>query len=438
MNVSIRYLSLLAILAITLTACGAVPAAQPPTALPTSTAVSAPTQAPITPALTAAPAPTVAPTVAVLDAPVANLTEGCVTDYNPEIDYFSEKVTLSDSVGWTIEYFNNYKVITVLNPWRDAEEQFRYVLVQCGTPPPADVGEAQVIEVPVQSIVTMSTTQLPHLNTLGLLDRLVGVDSFQYISTPAVVEKIEAGELVQIGSGAEVNVEQAIDLEPELIMTYGVGSPESDSHPKLLEVGLKVALNSEYMESSPLGRAEWIKFTGAFFNREAAATAAYGEIASRYDKIAALARTVSEKPTVFTGAPFQGTWYMPGGNSYVAKLFADAGADYLWADDDSTGSQQLSFEEVFERAQGADFWLNTSSWKSLADGLAADERFAQFAAFQNGNVFNNNVRLNPNGGNDYWETGVTNPDLVLADLIRILHPELLPEHELYFYQQLQP
>jgi iron complex transport system substrate-binding protein len=430
-----RMVALLLIIA--LAACGAQPAAQAPTEAPAPT--TAPTTAPAPTAVpTEPPAPTAAPTVAVLEQPVANLTEGCVTDYDPEIDYFPEKVTLSDSVGWTIEYFNNYKLITVLNPWRNADVQFRYVLVQCGTPPPAEVGDAQVIEVPVKTIVTMSTTQLPHLNTLGLLDRLVGVDSFQYINTPAVVELIEADKLVEIGSGAEVNVELAIDLEPDLIMTYAVGSPDSDSHPKLIEAGLKVALNSEYMETSPLGRAEWIKFTGAFFNQEAAATQAYADLAERYAAMAALTRDVSERPTVFTGAPFRGTWYMPGGKSYVAQLLADAGADYLWAEDDSVGSQQLSFEEVFERAQGADFWLNTSSWQSLADALAADERFAQFAAFQTGNVFNNNARLNPNGGNDYWETGVTNPDLVLADLIRILHPELLPDHELFFYQQLQP
>jgi iron complex transport system substrate-binding protein len=369
---------------------------------------------------------------------MANLTEGCVTDYDPDVDYFPEKITLSDSVGWTIAYANNYKVITVLNPWRDADVQFRYVLVQCGTPPPADVGDAQVIEAPIDTIVTMSTTQLPHLNELDLLDRLIGVDNFRFINTPAVVQKIEAGELVEIGGGSEVNVEQAIDLDPDLIMTYGVGNPENDAHPKLIEAGLQVALNSEYMETSPLGRAEWIKFTGAFFNQEAAATAVYDNIAERYNEIAAQARDVSDKPPVFTGAPFQGTWSMPGGNSYVARLLADAGADYLWANDDSTGSQQLSFEAVFERAQDANFWLNTSSWQSLADGLAADERFAEFSAFQNGNVFNNNVRLNENGGNDYWETGVTNPHLVLADLIKIFHPELLPDHELYFYQQLEP
>jgi iron complex transport system substrate-binding protein len=304
--------------------------------------------------------------------------------------------------------------------------------------PPADTGDALVIEVPVNRIVAMTMTQLPHLSELGVLDTLVGVDSFLYINNPDVRKKIEAGELVEIGSGGQVNVEQALDLQPDLIMTYGVGNPEYDAHPKLLEANLKVVLDSEYMETSPLGRAEWIKFTAAFFNREAQATRVYSTIAGRYKEMAAKARSAATRPTVFTGAPYKGTWYMPGGKSYVAQLLADAGANYLWADDTSTGSQPLSFEEVFERARNADFWLNAGMWKSLADAKVEDERLTRFAAFQKGNVFNNNKRLNENGGNDYWETGVTNPHLVLADLIKIFHPELLPDHELYFYQQLTP
>ncbi len=423
----------LALLAITLIACGS-----PQTAAPS------PTNAPATPTVAVAPttaptiAPTIVPTVAAIETPTTNLTEGCVTGYDPEIDYFPEKVSLSDSVGWTIEYFNNYKVITVLNPWRDAKVQFRYVLVQCGTPPPDNVGDALVIDVPVKSIVTMSTTHLPHLSELGLLDTLVGVDSFLYINNPDVRKKIAAGELVEIGGGGQVNVEQAIDLQPDLIMAYGVGNPEFDAHPKLLEAGLKVVLNSEYMEISPLGRAEWIKFTAAFFNREAKATEVYDTIASRYREMATKARNVMNKPTVFTGAPFQGTWFVPGGKSYAAQLLADAGAVYLWADDPSTGSLPLSFEQVFERARDADFWLNPGMWQRLADGRTEDERLAQFAAFQKGNVFNNNRRVNESGGNDYFESSPTKPDIVLADLIAIFHPDLLPDHELYFYQKLEP
>lgn len=410
--------------------CGDQTVTRPvPTAVPTAapTATVSPTTI-----------PTVAPTVAILEPPRTNLTNECVTEFDPAIDYFPEKVTLSEATGWKIEYFNHYKIITVLNPWHNADVQFRYVLVQCGTPPPNITDDALLIEVPVQSVVAMSTTQLPHLAELGLLDKLVGVDSFMYINNEAVRQKIKAGELVEIGSGSQVNVEQALDLKPDLIMTYGVGNTEFDAHPKLLEAGLKVVLNSEYMESTPLGRAEWIKFTAAFFNQEAAADKVYTTIADRYREIAAKAREVGNKPTVFINAPFRGTWYMPGGKSYVAQLLADAGATYLWANDTSSGSQPLSFEEVFERAQNADFWLNPGSAKSLSELLQTDERFAQFAAFQKGNVFNNNKRLNENGGNDYWETGVTNPHLILADLIKILHPELLPNHELFFYQQLTP
>jgi len=373
-----------------------------------------------------------------LTPPLTNLTDECVTEFDPEVDYFPEKVTLEEATGWKIEYFNHYKIITVLNPWRDADVQFRYALLQCGTPPPDLKDNTLLIEIPVQRVVAMSTTQLPHLDELGLLDRLVGVDSFLYINNETVRQKIAAGELVEIGSGGQVNVEQALDLNPDLIMTYGVGNPEFDAHPKLLEAGLKVVLNSEYMESTPLGRAEWIKFTAAFFNQEMAANKAYAAIANRYREIAAKAREVANKPTVLANAPFRGTWYMPGGKSYVAQLLADAGATYLWADDTSSGSQPLSFEEVFERAQNADFWLNPGSAKSLSELQQIDERFSQFTAFQKGNVFNNNKRLNENGGNDYWETGVTNPHLILADLIKILHPELLPDHELFFYQQLAP
>jgi len=248
---------------------------------------------------------------------------------------------------------------------------------------------------------------------------------------------LAAGTVAEVGRGAEVNLERILEIDPDVVMDYGVGDAQNDTYPVLRQAGLNVALNSEYMETSPLGRAEWIKFTAALFNYEAAAETVFADMADAYTALAVRADTVAERPTVFTGAPFEGTWYVPGGNSYVAHLLADAGADYLWAEDDSTGSLQLSFEVVYDRVVDGDIWVNTSTWTSIAEALTADERFADFAALQNGQMYNNNVRVNENGGNDYWESGVTNPQLILADLIRIFHPELLPEHELYFYQQLQ-
>jgi iron complex transport system substrate-binding protein len=240
-----------------------------------------------------------------------------------------------------------------------------------------------------------------------------------------------------VGSGAGVNVELLLDLNPDLIMTHAVGVPPHDVHPKLLEAGLKVAVNAAYMDTTPLGRTEWMKFVAVFFNREAVAERLFRDIAAAYEHLASRTRQVRIKPTVFTHSTYQGTWFMPGGNSYQARFLKDAGATYLWADDTSTGSLRLDFEAVFERARQADFWLvNTSGWTRIQDVLAADERYANFAALQPGRVYNHNARVNAHGGNDYWETGTANPHLVLADLVRIFHPDILPDHELMWYRPL--
>ncbi|MCS7222048.1 MAG: ABC transporter substrate-binding protein [Anaerolineae bacterium] len=387
--------------------------------------------------LVATPQPTATP-IATPQVLTANITEGGVESFDERVDYFPEKVVLKYSEGWEVEYHNNYKVIRVLNPWRDATETFVYVLVQRGTPKPDGYEGAYFIEVPIETIITMSTTYLPHLDILGVLDRLIGIDGIKYVNNETVRKMFAEGRLVEIGSGAEVNVEAVLDLGPDVVMTYAVGSPDYDAHPKLVEAGITTVLNAEYMETSPLGRAEWIKFTAMFFNLEGKANAAFEEIAQQYEEMAAKAREVTERPTVFCGTPYQNVWYMPGGRSYVARLLADAGADYLWSDDESTGSIPLDFETVFARAVDADYWINTGQWKSIDEALAADERFADFAALKNQKMYNNNARLNEAGGNDYWESGVVKPHLVLADLIKIFHPELVPGHEFIYYRKLDP
>lgn len=372
----------------------------------------------------------------------ANLTTDCVETFDPTVDYFPDKVTPEYATGWTVEYHNHYKIVTLPTPWNEATETFEYLLLQCGAPPPAGYDDLPVIEIPVQRVITMSSTQLPHLLKLNRLDNLVGHESFEYVNTPEVRELIDAGKLVAIGSGAGVNIEAAIDADPDLILPYSLGNPEQDAHPKLIEAGLPVVLTAEYMETSPLGRVEWVKFMALFFNEEAQANTSFAGTAARYNEMAQLARAVEDKPTAFTSIPRGDSWYVAGGRSYVAQFLADAGAQYLWADDEatgaSTGTAPLAVEAVFDQVYDGDFWFNTSSWTTLDDVLAADSRLADLAAFQRGNIYNNNARLNENGGNDYWESGLANPDVILADLIRILHPELLPDHELVYYRHLAP
>ena len=379
----------------------------------------------------------VAESQAVVGAPATNLTEGCVDAFDPNVDYFPEKISLTHTTGFSVEYHNSYKVITVATPWPGAGEAQQYVLVQCGAPEPTGFDAAQIIEVPVQQIATMSTSYLPFLDMYGLLDRLVAVDDVTYVNNPAVLAMAEAGTLVQIGYGAGVNVEQILDLAPDLVMTYGSGSPEYDAHPVLLNAGLKVAVNAEWLETSPLGRAEWGKFIALFFNKEAVAESTFADTVARYEDLKAKAAAAAEKPTVLTDSEYQGSWYVAGGRSFTAQLLADAGAAYLWADDESTGSIPVAFEAVFDKAADADFWLNVGFVNSLEEMKAADERYTDFAPFQKGNVWNNNKRQNANGGNDYYESAVAQPDAVLADLIAIFHPELMPEYEMVYFQRLQ-
>lgn len=368
-------------------------------------------------------------------APETNLTDGCVESYDESIDYFPQKTELNYAEGLEIEYFNNYKVVTVLNPWASSEEIFQYVLVQCGTPAPSDYPDAQTIEVPAQSIVALSSTVLPGLVSMDLLEQLVAVEEFDYINTTAVRERIDAGTVAEIGSAPGMDMELLLELDPDLVVTFAYGSPDYDAHPKLLEAGLPTVITADYMETSPLGRAEWIKFTALFFNQEEAAAQHFAETAERYEELAEIAANTEERPTVLTGINRGDAWRVSGGNSYFAQFLEDAGADFLWSDNDSIGSVPVDFEAVYERAADADYWLpNTGTWHTLADVAAEDPRYEGFAAYENGAIYNNNGRVNEFGGNDYWETGISNPEMVLADLIAIFHPDLLPDHELVFFQ----
>jgi iron complex transport system substrate-binding protein len=361
----------------------------------------------------------------------------CATVYDPQVDYFPNKIKVTEAKGFTVEYHRNYKVVSVKNPWRNADVTFQYVLIQCNTPAPTGFKNAQIVRVPVNSIAVMSTTHLPLLDKLGLVDRIIGVSDFTQINTPSVVARIKAGKLQEVGRSNNTNVERVLEIKPELVTTYGVGNPKFDSHPKLIEAGLPVAIIAEYMESSPLGRAEWLKFMALFFNREAAAETEFDRMASKYRSIAKIASQAKNKPTVFSGFDSRGTWYIPGGDSYSAKFISDAGGDYIWKDDRSTGSLNLSFEQVFDRAQSAEVWINSSqAWQSVSDITNTDRRYAKFRAVANPKLFNPTARMNATGGNDFWEGGTANPDLVLADLVKALHPELLPKHQFVYYRSL--
>ncbi len=373
----------------------------------------------------------------------------CVTNYDPTVDYFPDKVTPDFSKGWTVEYHHNYKVVDVTTPWpgATAKDAFEYVLVECGTPKPDGYNGAEVIQIPAGKVMALGTTYIPQLKELGLLDNLIGVDSFSFINTPEVLAMIAANKLIEVGSGPKVNVEAILNAEPGLVLTFGSGSPDYDTHPVLMQAGVPVVVASDYVEQSPLGQAEWIKFTSMFYNKEAEANTLFDAKVAEYQRLTGLTAklTDADKPSILWNSysTYSNAWYIPGDESYAAQFVHDAGGKLVLGDDpavqNNNNSAPFAFEAVYDAGLNADFWMpGVSGVKTLGDLVGLDERYADFAAVKDDQVYNYDARSNANGGNDFFENGAANPQDVLADLIRIMHPDLVPDHQLIYFRQMPP
>ena len=349
----------------------------------------------------------------------------------------TEAVVFDYAQNLQIESFATHRLITVINVNRDSDDRFTYALVPKGQSIPKLPANTTIIRTPVERVVVMATTFIGYIDKLNQLESLIGVATPDFINNETVHQRIRSGQIQTVQAGPGLDVERLLLLEPDLILSSSSGASHQDSHPLLVRSGLPVVLSASYMEQHPLARAEWLKFVAAFFDVDAQAEQIFNEITERYQKLAARASVVTEKPTVFCGTPYAGTWHVPGGQSYVAKTLDDAGANYLWSEDDSRGGIPLDFERVFFTAAHASFWINLDSYKSLDSLFEADHRFNHFRAAQAGHVYNNSKQFKSNGGNAIWERGIVHPDEVLADLIKIFHPELAKDHRFIYYEQLQ-
>ena len=367
--------------------------------------------------------------------PTANIREGEIGEFREGVDYFPEKAVLRDVDNFTVAYHDYYKRVRVLEatPGGGPAE---YVLVQRGAPDPPDIGDATVVYVPIESIFTSSTTHLPALVVADAIDRLAGVAQGDFISTEAAYARVESGDAVVFAPAYELDVEIIVASRPDVLMTSGL---DDDAYDLISSAGIAVVHNADWVDSTALGRAEWAKFIALFFNAEAESEAWYADVRERYVEAKSLAAEAVNRPTVHTGVVYGGVWYASGGRSYVARLLADAGADYVWKDDETTGSIPTDLEVQLAVAGDADYWLHGGSWWADTDAAIDEEpRYGAFRSARLGNVWNNTLATNERGGNDYFETGTSRPDLVLRDLIAIFHPELLPDHRIRFYRNLAP
>ena len=338
--------------------------------------------------------------------------------------------------GFEIVEGDGFTRLTVKNPWEQARNvSVDYYLVDRNLEVPESLKGKTIIRTPVNRIVCMSTTHLAYLDKLGQLDKISGISGSQYVSHPAVRKRIGLGEIRDVGYGQNINYEEIIRQKPDLVMMYGVDSEITGIIQKFQDLGIPAILNAEYLEPSPLGKAEWIRFIGAFFDQTAKSDSIFQDIETRYRQLAGKAAGANPKPSVMVGLPYRDAWWVPGGESYLAHLIKDAGGNYLGMENKSHESYVVSFEEALLWASRADVWINTGTAFHREDILAADPRFGNFGVFQKGRIYNNNRRTSPEGGNDFWESGTLAPEVILSDLIRVFHPGLIGGDTLFYYRE---
>lgn len=337
-----------------------------------------------------------------------------------------EKLDVRYAQGFDVFYGDDYKAVVVYNPWKAGEVQQVYYLVEDKSVEVPNDGMKVVV--PVEQIAISSCTHVEFLNLLGEINSVAGACTPHLIYNSDIRARYAEGLIQPLGDAHNVNLEQLVHLRPDIYVAASYNQQDEQAK-RLQQSGVRLVFNNEWTEQSVLARAEWIKFMAAFYNKEQLADSIFAGIEADYLEAVAIAQSVENKPAVMAGGNFKGTWYMPSGASYMGRLFADAGADYFYKNDTSTNaSLALNFETVLGNFHDVDVWLNAPT-TTLSALMQMDERHGLFRAAREGRVFGFYGRTLPDGANDFWESAVARPDLVLKDLIWALHPQLLPDYE---------
>ena len=347
------------------------------------------------------------------------------------------KVKLSYATGFEVYALNSMTILRVKKPWVGAKDQFIFIGKDLSIYKlPICKRNSIHFPRPVSSLASVSTTHIPFIEVLGSLDTLKGFSGTHYISSPKVRKRISQNKIKNLGF--PLNIEKVIKLNPDLLMAYTLEDPSLTGLGKLKKLGQRVVFNGEFKETHPLGRFEWIKFVGALLGKQQMANNIYKV---RKDQYLNLKRKVSNQnnknfPLVLVGRNYQGSWHLPGLNTYLSKLLGDAGAKQPWSKKTTQLFFPLNFETILKETQNTLFWLPQSPWHSKKEILREDSRYALLNPFKKNHIYTNNKRINSNGGNDYWEGALVNPHLLLKDLVKIFHPELLRTHKLRWYKRI--
>ncbi|RPD90778.1 ABC transporter substrate-binding protein [Aureibaculum marinum] len=337
--------------------------------------------------------------------------------------------------GFDIQEIGKFKKLTIKTPYPNAEQALEYLIVPKNSTIPDSLKKFKIIETPIEKLVVTSTTHIPMLELLDSENTLVGFPNLKYISSPKTRARIEKNQLIELGNEENINTEILLDISPELLIGFSMSS-NNKMFNTIEKAGIPVILNGDWLEETPLGRAEWVKFFALFFNKEKKAELIFNKIESSYNEAVEIAKKATSKPTVLSGVIFNDVWNLPAGESFMANFLKDANTDYLWANTKGRGSLSLSFESVYDKGQHAEFWIAPGHYNSLEQLQKANSHYSKFDAFASKNIFSFTTKTGVNGGALYYEMAPVQPDVVLKDIIKVTHPSLLKDYEPFYLQAL--
>ena len=323
-----------------------------------------------------------------------------------------------------ITHYSNCKVISVINPWDTTRILQKYVLVGKDSPLPDNLPSGTIIRTPVENIIMYSTIHASIWEELGALENVVGICEPEYLTSQNAKQMLADGRIRDCGMAASPNVEKIIDIEGKFI----VASPfENGGYGQAEKLGIPIFESADYMENHPLGRVEWMKVFGLLSGREVVADSLFRSTESSYNSLKALAAGVVGKPRIMSERKYGSSWFIVGGASYIAQMYKDAGADYIFKDNTDTGSVPFAFETVFDKGADSDLWVFKYAAErpmTYANLEAEYNPYANFAPFKNRNIYICNTVDTP-----YYEYIAIHPDYILADYVKMFHPHLLPDYQ---------
>ena len=347
----------------------------------------------------------------------------------------NESLKIKYAKGFDIQGFNKAKKLIIKSPYLNAKEQFEYIVTTN-----EDSGKmypkGKLIKAPIQKIVVTSTTHIPMLELLGVENTLIGFPHTKYVSSPKTRKLIANNSVKEVGVKAALNTEILLDLNPDVVVGFSM-SKTNKSLNLIEKSGIPVVLNGDWLEETPLGRAEWIKFFGVLYNKEKEADSIFKVIEQNYNDAKLIASKAKKSPSILSGAIMsKDIWNLPAGESFVAQFLKDANTNYLWKNSKGKGSLSISFESILDKGKHADIWIAPGFFKNKAQMLSRNKNYQSFTSFKNNQLFTFANKVGETGGTIYFELGPTRPDLVLKDIIKITHPELLKEYTPTFFSKM--